>query len=194
MCPSRERIPAATPLILMVRGINVAGSRPLRMEQLKGLVEGLGYARARTYLQSGNVVCAGAGTEAWTCAEAVERRILRDFGYEVGVAAVTGRGMAAVVASNPLVGRQGIDPNFLHATFLIRPGRGVSLEGLALPLGKGEAAVLVGEVLYLHCPNGYGVTKLNNTFFERKLGCRATTRNWRTVTALEAMAREAPHP
>jgi uncharacterized protein (DUF1697 family) len=42
-------------------------------------------------------------------------------------------------------------------------------------------------VAYLYCPNGYGRTKLNNTFFEKKLGVGATTRNWRTVTTLAQM-------
>ncbi len=179
-----------TTLIFMVRGINVAGSRPLRMDQLRALVEGLGFTRPRTYLQSGNVVCASQSPGAAACGEAVERRILRDFGYEVAVAAYAAGGLSAVVSANPLVGRRSVDAKFLHATFLIRPGAGASLEGIPLPLGRGEAAVLVDDVVYLHCPNGYGNTKINNTFFERKLGCQATTRNWRTVTALDAMARE----
>jgi uncharacterized protein (DUF1697 family) len=33
-------------------------------------------------------------------------------------------------------------------------------------------------------PNGYGRSKLNNALLERRLGVAATTRNWRTVTAL----------
>ena len=39
-------------------------------------------------------------------------------------------------------------------------------------------------LLYLHLPNGYGRSKLSNESFEKKLGVAATTRNWRTVTAL----------
>lgn len=176
----------------MVRGINVAGSRPLKMDRLRGLAEGIGLAVPRTYLQSGNLVGASGGPGARACAEALERRILRDVGYEVSVAAVTAAGMSAVVSANPLAGRRSIDPAFLHATFLVGKEAGASLEGIPLPLGRGEAAVLAGDVVYLYCPNGYGITKINNTYFERRLGCPATTRNWRTVLALEAMAREGP--
>ncbi|TAM38706.1 MAG: DUF1697 domain-containing protein, partial [Burkholderiaceae bacterium] len=39
----------------------------------------------------------------------------------------------------------------------------------------------------LHCPHGYGKTKLNNSYFERALGVTATTRNWRTVLALQQL-------
>jgi uncharacterized protein (DUF1697 family) len=38
--------------------------------------------------------------------------------------------------------------------------------------------------VYLHCPKGYGNTKLNNTFFENKLKVTATTRNWKTSNEL----------
>ncbi len=45
-----------------------------------------------------------------------------------------------------------------------------------------------GREVYVHCPDGYGRTKLNNAFFERALGVTATTRTLRTVTTLAAMA------
>ena len=51
-----------------------------------------------------------------------------------------------------------------------------------------EELHLAGEGIYLHCPNGYGRAKLGNTFLERQLGVVATTRNWRTVTALAELA------
>jgi uncharacterized protein (DUF1697 family) len=44
-----------------------------------------------------------------------------------------------------------------------------------------------GRVVLLHCPHGYGKTKLNNSYFERVLKVPATTRNWRTVLALQAL-------
>ena len=65
---------------------------------------------------------------------------------------------------------------------------------LELPAAENEAAVFVGvpplaePVVYLTLPHGYGRTKLNNAFFERKLGVAATTRNWRTVRALVEMS------
>jgi uncharacterized protein (DUF1697 family) len=42
--------------------------------------------------------------------------------------------------------------------------------------------------VYLHCPQGYGRSKLSNAFFEKQLGVAATTRNWRTVTTLAELA------
>ena len=41
---------------------------------------------------------------------------------------------------------------------------------------------------YLHCPNGYGRSKLGNAFVEKQLGVGATTRNWRTTLKLLELA------
>jgi uncharacterized protein (DUF1697 family) len=86
------------------------------------------------------------------------------------------------------VGQAGFDDEFLHATFLIHPSKALSLEGLKLPLLGKEAAQLVGDVIFLYCPNGYGRTRINNNYFEKALRTGATTRNWRTVVALDKMA------
>jgi len=45
-----------------------------------------------------------------------------------------------------------------------------------------------GREVYLHCPGGYGKTKLSNSFFEKKLGVKTTTRNWNTVATLVDLA------
>ncbi len=101
------------------------------------------------------------------------------------------------------------DERFLHATFLFGPhgeadfGEAsdsahcavykAAFGKLTLPSEDGEEAAFVGApplatpVVYLKLPHGYGRTKLNNAWFERKLGTAATTRNWRTVRALTDM-------
>jgi len=47
---------------------------------------------------------------------------------------------------------------------------------------------VTGRDVYLFCPDGYGRTKLSNTFFEKRFATEATTRNWRTVVALVELA------
>jgi uncharacterized protein (DUF1697 family) len=176
-------------LISMIRGINVGGHRPLKMDRLRAIHEALGFQSVRTYLQSGNAVFTAQTPDADRHGAALERRIRRDCGFEVAVAVRSSQEMTAALEANPFLGRPGVDPRFLHATFLVRPEAGASLGGADLPLAQGEAAVLLGAVVYLYCPFGYGVTKINNAFFERRLSARATTRNWQTVAALERIAR-----
>lgn len=173
----------------MIRGINVGGHRAVRMDGLRALFEGLGLRNPVTYLQSGNVVFQSPDPGEDGHALAIERCLREECGLKVAVAVRSSNAMTRVLRANPIAGRPGIDPRFLHATFLIHPDGRPSLEGIGIPLGAGEEAVIVDSVIYVYCPNGYGTTKINNGFFERKLSARATTRNWQTVTALEQMAR-----
>jgi uncharacterized protein (DUF1697 family) len=181
-----------TTFVSMIRGLNVGGHGAVRMERLVEVYLGLGLVSPRTYVQSGNVVFGSRRAPGYDHAGAIERRIKAECGLAVGVAVLSAREMTRAMEANPIARRPGIDPQFLHATFILGREAPASLEGVALPLRPGEDAVLAGRVVYVYCPHGYGTTKINNTFFERKLHARATTRNWRTVTALERMARGEP--
>lgn len=159
---------------------------------------------------------AGDAEPASALATAIEMRIGRDIGPRVGVLVLPGEAMGDIRAANPFLdgaaaGGSGVDDeSVLHATFLFgshgEADFGEATEAaycavykaafnkLELPAGDGEAAAFVGApplatpVVYLKLPHGYGRTKLSNALFERKLGTAATTRNWRTVLALAAMA------
>ncbi|HVB09541.1 MAG TPA: DUF1697 domain-containing protein [Bacillota bacterium] len=161
-----------TTYVALLRGVNVGG-RVLRMEELRSVCASLGLAEARTYIQSGNVVFRGEAADGTRLAKALA----------VPVLLRTTEEMAAVVAANPFPG-QGADPKRLHVTFLAaEPTR----EAPAADSGPDEF-ILAGREVYLHCPGGYGETKLHNAFFERRLGVTATTRNWATVQKLAEMA------
>ena len=197
-----------TTFVALLRAVNVGG-RTLPMADLRRLLEGLGFGDVRTHLQSGNAVFDAEGA-AEDHAATIVLRIERDLGMRVGVLVLTADESAEVAASNPFVGRPGIDEGFLHATFLFgeageadfgEASRAAyskawesAFDKLALPAAEGELADFVGSpdlatpVVYLYLPHGYGRTKLNNAYFERSLGTAATTRNWRTVHALAALA------
>jgi uncharacterized protein (DUF1697 family) len=174
--------------VAMVRAVNVAG-RPLLMADLRALIEALPAEEVATYAQSGNVVFRSATPNAGAVAGAASARISNHLGAKVAVVVRGADDLARVVAHNPLV-TGGRDESKLHVTFLVsEPGR-ERAAALATAPGAGNDLFKVdGREVYLYCPDGYGRTKLNNAFFERKLGVAATTRNWRTVTRLDNMAR-----
>jgi uncharacterized protein (DUF1697 family) len=140
----------------------------------------------QTYIQSGNVIFRSPRPAARLAAE-IEARLQRTFAAGITVLLRTPDQLRSVVAHNPLVGSSK-DESKLHVTFLAEApasARGVSLDGASfLP----DEFRILGREVYLHCPNGYGKTKLNNAFFERSLGVAATTRNWKTVTTLADMS------
>jgi uncharacterized protein (DUF1697 family) len=95
-----------------------------------------------------------------------------------------------VVADNPFLKRKGIDVTKLHATFLAKAPVKPALDRLDALAGTRDQYRLSGSELYLNCPINYGETKLSNGAIEKILGVGATTRNWKTVMTLHAMAAE----
>ena len=95
--------------------------------------------------------------------------------------------LEAVIDGNPFVAR-GEDAKALHVTFMDEVPTSVALESVRGKRADADEFAVIGRHVYLFCPDGYGSTKLTNTFFEKKLGSPATTRNWKTVTTLVEMA------
>ncbi|HEX2186287.1 MAG TPA: hypothetical protein VHN78_12360, partial [Chloroflexota bacterium] len=80
------------------------------------------------------------------------------------------------------------DLSALHVTFLARTPPRDRAARLETTAGEADECALAGREVYIYCPHGYGRTKLNNAFIERRLGVAATTRNWKTVTTLRDLA------
>ena len=177
--------------VCLLRGVNVSGQRKVDMKALKELFVALGHTDVTTYIQSGNVVFSGPKKSPDTLARAVEKRMADDLGVDVVALVRTARELAAVAEANPFLGR-GADVAKLHVTFLAgKPDTG-RLESVDADAFAPDEFVIRGREVYLHCPNGYGRSKLNNAFWEKRAGVAATTRNWRTVTKLLDLAGGGP--
>lgn len=172
--------------IALLRGVNVGGNT-LSMARLRALGAELGLRSARTYVQSGNLVFEADRTAAhWSAT--LERALIGKSRLPVAVLVRTGAEIAAVVERNPFLRDKGVDPARLYITFLSEaPGKPTLAALHAIDAGADRLSH-AGREVYLHCPTGYGRTKLNNNILERVLGVAATTRNWRTVTTLAEMA------
>ncbi len=174
--------------IALMRGINVSGQKIIKMEPLRASFEALGFKNVRTYVQSGNGVFEAKAAAPAGIAVKIADRIERDFGFLVPVTVVTSEEMGRVVRENPFLKEAGIDSAKLHVTFLSdAPGPSGLMKMRALPAGPDRLHCRSRSV-YLHCPGGYGNSKLSNSAIERALAVGATTRNWRTVTTLHQMA------
>lgn len=176
-----------THYIALLRGINVSGQKAIRMQDLQASLADLGLGNVRTYLQSGNVVFTSQQTDEIALGTAIEEKVLIDFGHEVPVLVLAAAELERVARSNPLWPATGGDERLYHCTFLFQAVSVKNFTALKLPMAADERAQLVERAVLLYCPHGYGKTKLTNNAFERLLGVKATTRNWRTVLALNAL-------
>ena len=177
--------------ISLLRGINVSGQKTIRMADLKNLYDALGFSDVRTYVQSGNVVFAAANPDPAALAASIEAHIRQTFGFDVSVFIRSAQDFQGLLKANPFLNGRSEDPAKLHVTFVYAPPAATRLSALEKPAAGNDEFLVAGREIFLFCPDGYGRTKLSNTFFEKKLGVPATTRNWNTINALLQMAQAA---
>jgi uncharacterized protein (DUF1697 family) len=173
--------------VALLRGINVTGHNKITMAELKQLFGTLGHTDVATYLQSGNVIFTTRSQKRAVIGPNIEGQIKKDLGLDVRVLIRTPAELEKMIAGNPFA-RAKDAPKSLYVTFLAAPAdkaRASALDGFAAPPDEFRVD---GLHVYLRCPKGYGRSKLNNTFWERKLALDATTRNWNTVQACLELA------
>ena len=177
-----------TVYVAMLRGVNVGGNS-LKMDWLRQACEDLGLQNVRTYVQSGNIVFSSRGG-ALKLAQTLKETIDAQTRLPVTVVLRSAGDFAKAVANNPFLKQKGIDVTKLHVTFLGKDPVRPALDRLDALAGTRDQYRLSGSELYLNCPINYGETKLSNGAIEKILGVGATTRNWKTVMTLHAMAAE----
>jgi len=174
--------------IAMLRGINVGRGKMVKMERLRASFAALGFGEVRTYVQSGNVVFQSERKSPAELTRTIEAKIQRDFGFTVPVLVKTSKELARIVHKNPLLRVKGIDVSKLHVTFLSDAPPKTATKVLEDLATTRERFRILNREIYLYCPDGYGNSKLTNNTIEKKFSLVATTRNWRTVSALLEMA------
>jgi uncharacterized protein (DUF1697 family) len=166
--------------VALLRSVNVGG-RTVPMGELRAVFEELDYTDVRSYIQSGNIVFAAkAGTPARIRAT-IESDLESEFGFDIAVFLRTPAELGKVVKRNPF----GKDA---YVTFLEKTPSAKLVQALDPAPFAPDTFEVDGHEVYVRCPNGYGRTKINNAFFEKKLAMRATTRNWNTVNLLHEWA------
>jgi len=172
--------------VALLRGINVGGRNRVAMAALREVVEGLGHTGVATYIQSGNVVFTSDEADPGTLAAALERAIAGQLGVKPRVVVLTREQLAQVVADNPFPGED--NPRQVHALFWNGPLGTEELAAVAAAqrqareAGGRDEAKVVGTILYLHTPDGYGRSELAARLARIGSGrTTATARNWATV-------------
>jgi uncharacterized protein (DUF1697 family) len=179
--------------ISMLRGINVGGQNKLLMERLREIYKAAGLGNVRTYLQSGNVIFESGENDPTKLTADIEKRIQQSCGYEIEVFIRFPEDFKRILKANPFLKDQRAEQSKLYVTFLYQKPAASAWEKLITPAGSADEFVPGVQEIYLYCQNGYGRTKLSNSFFERKLGVVATTRNWNSVSALyKLLLEESP--
>lgn len=171
--------------IVLIRGINVGGSRSVPMAQLKTLLMDEGYTEVKTYIQSGNAIICHAENNAALHQATIENAMERHFGFRPQVMVITPQELRLITEGNPFPQAEA-EPKSLHVYFLAKTPPHPNLALLNDLKSPNEVFVLQERAFYLHAPDGIGRSKLAEKV-EKCLGVAATARNWRTVCILRDM-------
>ncbi len=176
--------------IALLRAVNVGG-RSIAMADLRAMFAALGFADARTLMQSGNVIFDG-GAETGAALESLleletETRLRLRADYLVRSA----REWTAIVAGNPFPRQAADDPAHLVAMPLKSAPTKPAVAALEAAIKGRETVRVKGRTLYIVYPDGIGRSKLTIALIEKTLGTRGTARNWNTVLKLQAAANTA---
>lgn len=174
--------------VALLRGINLGPHKRVAMPALRALAEELGHTDVATYIASGNVVFTANDASP---GPGLERAIADELGVECRVVVLTCAELARAVAGNPYPDEP--DPKRVHAFFLTdEPGAAARehvarAQERAAAKGSRDEATIVGRVLYLHTPDGFGRSELAADLSRARSPAPGTARNWATVTKLLAM-------
>ena len=169
----------------LLGSINVGGNR-LAMADLRYALEREGLERVETVVASGNVLFdfeqrPSAGLEDLIAYVLQDRFDIASF------AAVRSRDeVAAAISGNPFAADG--PENRVHTLFLSgQPSEDQFADLIATYAGRGPELIAAGDrALFVDYVDGAGNSKLTSAFIERRLACKATARNLRSLTRILA--------
>ncbi len=166
--------------IIILRGINVSGKNKLPMQELRELLNQLQFKDVQTYIQSGNIILKSEENKI-SIAKKIKEGIENQFGYDVPVLVKEIEEWKNAIENNPY---KNVEEKQQYFTFLSEKPEIETVEVNA----KEDEYEIIDDVVYVNAVGGYGKTKLNNNFFEKKLKVTATTRNLKTTLKLLTLA------
>lgn len=168
--------------VAFLRGINVGGSKLIKMADLRAVFEGSGFRNVSTYIQSGNVIFDAKETNADAVVRKIEKKILQSLGHEVTVILRTATELKGCVKGDPF---KGVGPDEEVTKFVtFMSAEPIKKPRLPFLIAKENAEILAikNRTAFIVCRRKEnGLFGFPNAFLEKELGVSATTRNPRTV-------------
>ncbi len=175
--------------IALLRGINVSGQKIILMSELRDAMTSIGLAEVRTYIQSGNIVFNSGIQSEPELADRIATAIQDRFQFEVPVLVVRPAEIQRMLDCCPFDGPKKENSCFILLFENPDPEHAAELEAIQF---EGEELLVKDRHVFLFSALGYGRSKFNNNFIERKLKVKATARNYRTMMKLLSLCNQKP--
>jgi uncharacterized protein (DUF1697 family) len=167
--------------VALLYSIVVAGGRRVRNEDLVALAEGLGFARPRTLLATGNLIFEAEADHPRGLEAALEPAFAAGLGRPVDIIVRAGDRWPALVRGNPFAEAAERSPAQVAVRVMRTPAEAAVLERLEPYRAEGERLAIVEGDLWVHLPHGAGNSRLAAAITPARAGGAGTFRNWNTV-------------
>jgi len=169
-----------TRYVAFFASMNVGGHR-LSMADLRYALEREEFANVETVVASGNVLFDHPERPTDGLAEKLAYVVEENFGFPTFAAVRNAQEVRSSVNDNPFHGVG--DDKFVHTMFLEhQPSEDRFAQLQADHAGRGQEKLALGDrALYIDFVEGVGGSRLTGPFVEKRLGCRGTARNMRSL-------------
>jgi len=174
--------------IALLKGINVGGHKKVPMADLRELLTKSGFENVKTYIQSGNVILQSSEKRIQKIEEIIKKAILDHFGFEVSVLVKTRQGLQQIFNDSPFTEEKKQASYFMMLHDI--PDENLIKEALE-KVYEGEEYQIINDCIYYYSAKGFGQSKFNANYFERKLKTFATARNYNTMVKLLSLLEDS---
>src|SRR5664279_3417710 len=156
--------------ISFLRSVNIAGHNLIKMTELAALFIDMGYVDAKTYIQSGNIIFTYSGkSSASIISGDIEKAILKKFNLTISVITRKPGDLSKLLAANPFLNDPVFDQARMAVIFLQDAPMDSQVQKVAGVDFPPDKFKIIGDDIFIYCPNGFGRTKLYTGFFETKM-------------------------
>ncbi|MGE5243778.1 MAG: DUF1697 domain-containing protein [Betaproteobacteria bacterium] len=171
----------------LLRAVNLAGRNMISMGDLRLLLAGQGLQDPRSLLNSGNLLFRSGAVSPARLERQLEDAAAKRLGLQTEFFVRSARDWGEVIADNPFPAEAARDPGHLLVLFLKDAPGPEAVTALQRAITGREVVRASGRHAYVVYPDGMGRSRLTTLVIEKKLGTRATGRNWNTVLKLGAL-------
>jgi uncharacterized protein (DUF1697 family) len=173
--------------IALLRGINVAGQKKIKMADLRSFLSELSFQNIRTYIQSGNIIFESPKSNCLDLEQKIKTLIAEKYTFDVPVIVREAEEFIEIRDANPYF-ETDVEVKKLYISFLSQAPTKEAIEKFnqfCIDKNIEDLFEIKNREIHLkYSLKEMHKSKLSNNLFERILKVRATTRNWRTVNKL----------
>jgi uncharacterized protein (DUF1697 family) len=177
--------------IAFLRGINVGGHNKIKMAELKGMFESMGFQRVQTYIQSGNVLFPSED-DTETLRIRIEQEIEKVFSISLTVIIRTALELEGIIKNCPFSEEKLLEAaspkvETFYVSLLLDSPTQEAVEQLGAFQNENDELRIQHREVYLLLRDGIRNSRLANNLY--KLNVSSTMRNWKTINKINILAK-----